>query len=231
MDGTKMRRLALLILVLLLGSCTYLTYLGQKELSCEEIATLRAQVGKEFSLESLRRWIHETYQVPLESIWVATTPDGQTHIVHWGDANRTYYYASLHQPELVVDDITFGGVRGSAGSLIACLGEPALYEAWYKFDPPAYANHLHITLLFPEQGVLASGARFFRSRPKEPPPINDDFPIEFIRFIRPGTAEQVLNNLYGHLPTNLYEQALRNYKPWPGNWQDIVIEIDPSIYR
>ena len=224
----KVRKVVYLILILLLVSCADF---GRKRLSCEELTLLRAQVGKEFSLESFRLWVHETYRVPLESIWIATTKDGQVHIAHWGDPNRTYYSATLEAMagQLVVDDITFGGVRGSADGIVACLGEPGLYSASYKFDPPANANALHVRLLFPEQGVLASGAKFFRSRPKQPPPIRGDFPIDFIRFFRPGTAEQILDRLFGGSPA-LYEQALQEHKPWPGKWEDIVVEIDPNTH-
>ncbi len=77
---------------------------------------------------------------------------------------------------------------------------------------------------------MASGRKYFGRRQEEPPPIYGDFPLDKFKFIRPGlSAEQRLRSWDFFLPDIDDEQKLRNYRPWPGNWQDIVIKIGSDL--
>ena len=215
----------MLMLVLLLVVCAY----GKPRKpgpGCEEIATLRAQIGSELSPDSFREWVAQTYRLPLESITMETRADGQHHVIRWGKHDVSYT-ASLER--LVLVHIGYSLARTSADRVIACLGEPEWYSAQYKWDIPG--NQLGLDLIFPEQGVLVHGWRFFRSRPKQPPAIDGHFPILSFIFEQPTSAEQILYEIYGGKPSGLYEQVLQEYKPWPGEWEEIVIEIDPSLQQ
>lgn len=230
-----MKHLVYLSLILMLAGCVPTL----ERPSCSEIANLRAQIGKEISPESFRQWVSQTYQMPLESITVDITPNEQTHIVHWREVTRVWlivrweeivqvwYAAALEQG--VVDDIRVSGGSIPANKVLACLGKPAWYGAWYKDDLPG--TQLSLNLLFPDQGVLAHGAKFFGSSPKQPPPISEAFPLSSFLFMQPGSVEQVLHHIYYHPTRSLYEQMLREHKPWPGRWEDIVVEIDPSLHQ
>lgn len=111
--------------------------------------------------------------------------------------------------------------------MVACLGIPTLYYARYNWDLGKYALHLY--LLFPDQGILASGAKYFYPKPKYVPSIEGDFPIRHLGLGPSGSAEQILHRIYIENSVNI-TPSIPDYKPWPGNWQDIVIEIDPSIH-
>ena len=214
----------MLMLVLLLVVCAY----GKPRKpgpGCEEIATLRAQIGSELSPDSFREWVAQTYRLPLESITVETRADGQHHVIRWGKHDVSYT-ASLER--LVLVHIGYSLAWTSADRVIACLGEPEWYSAQYKWAIPGHA--LHCALLFPDQGILAHDAKFLRSRPMQPPPINGHFPISGFVFKQPGSAEQILYQIHGHNSAH-YEEVLQEYKPWPGEWEDIVIEIDPNLQQ
>ena len=218
-----MQRLVYLMLILLLAGCAYVR---PGKPSCEEITTLRAQIGRELSPELFRAWVAQTYRLPLESITVETRADGQEYAIHW-KKHGVWYSASLER-RVLVDVRRHGPKAISADRVIACLGEPEWYSAQYKWAIPGHA--LHCALLFPDQGILAHDAKFLRSRPMQPPPINGHFPISGFVFKQPGSAEQILYQIHGHNSAH-YEEVLQEYKPWPGEWEDIVIEIDPSLQQ
>lgn len=233
MDGVEMKRFAYcsLLLILLLTGCT----VPQLERPrCEEIANLRAQIGKEVSPESFREWVSQTYHIPLETITVDVLENGQRHVVHWNEVTRVWsivkweevvqvwYSATIEG--LVVENIRVGGGSVPASKVMACLGKPARYRAWYRRI--VEGNQLSLSLLFADQGILAVGARFFRSDLRQPPPISDAFPLTGFTFTRPGSAEQLFHRIYS---SEGYEQMLREHRPWPDSWEDIVIGIDPNL--
>jgi len=231
MDGAEMKYLVYLFLILMLAGCTVSPL---ERPNCNEIVNLRAQIGKAISPDSFREWVSQSYHMPLETITVNMTPDGRTYVVHWREVTRVWaivkweeieqleYSAAIEQ--LGVDDIRVAGGSVPASKVLACLGEPARYRARYERN--VEGNQLSFDLLFSEQGVLAWGAKFFRTSLKQPPLINDTFPLTGFIFTRPGTVEQILHDIY----LSSFYQMLREYKPWPGKWEDIMVEIDPSIY-
>jgi hypothetical protein len=217
-----MRRLACVVLALLLVGCRLM---ARGQVSCDRIKVLQAQVGTETSLDQFRQWIRQTYSFVLGDSWVDSIREGEVHIVRWRKL-EVDYTAVLEHLMIVDVAVSFPGGVISPEDVIGCLGQPERYRASYNSDIPGYA--LHLDLLFPDHGVLAGGATWLRSRPREPPPIDRGHPIQDLRFVLPGTAEQVLYEVYGAW-ADVYEQMLKEYKPWPEKWEDIVIEIDPSI--
>jgi hypothetical protein len=231
MDGAEMKYLVYLFLILMLAGCTVSPL---ERPNCNEIVNLRAQIGKAISPDSFREWVSQTYHIPLETITVDVLENRQRHVVHWNEVSRVWsivkweevvqvwYSATIEG--LVVDDIRVAGGSVPASKVLACLGEPARYRA--RYERIVEGNQLSFDLLFPDQGILADGARFFRSDLRQPPPISDAFPLTGFIFTRPGTVEQILHDIY----LSSFYQMLREYKPWPGKWEDIMVEIDPSIY-
>jgi len=186
---------------------------------------LRTQISKEIAPEQFHHWIRETYQLSSESIEVITAKSGQTNTFSW--KKDAIWYTAVLEKSVLVDVVLLNEGRAmSADHTIACLGAPERYRALY--ERIVEGTQLSLDMLFPAQGILAAGAQFPRSMPKQPPAINGDFPIRDFRFVQPGSAEEVLRRVF--YTNDVYESALREYRSWPGNWQDIVIEIAPSIY-
>lgn len=219
-----MRALTCLVIAVLLASCTYL---AQPDCDVIRASALRAQLKQESSIEQFKTWIMHTYGVASDSIFAARSRDREYWDVQWQVAGRRYDLA-LSNGRL--DDragMSFERRKPSANQVIVCLGAPTLYYARYNWDLGQYA--LSLTLLFPDQGILASGAKYFYPKPEQTPVIKGDFPISHLTFVLPGSAEQVLQEIYIEGSVSM-EPSIPEYQPWPGNWQDIVIETDPNIH-
>lgn len=200
--------------VVLLTGCVF-----PSQPDCEVIQTsaLRAQFNQETSLNQFTAWVANTYHVSSKAIRVIpSVDDGNRWIVHWEVAGRTY--------EIFLDDGRMGAWAGvsfdrevPAAQVISCLGTPAQYYARYNWDLGKYA--LHLTLLYPDQGILATGARYYSPKPTQVPTIENTFGIYRLTFGSPGWTEGL-------------QQSAANpngepYKPWPDDWQAIAIDVDP----
>lgn len=173
--------------------------------TCDEIAVLRSQVGTQASSESIRSQMEAAGMVPPERIDVSKGPNGQVQ--------RLYCHCAA---------------VARAEEVFECLGEPAQYLALYEWDIPG--NLLSLDLLYPDQGILAHGSKFYRSRPESPPPLDGDFPIDVFIFVPPGSVEQVLfYTTLGTTSEDLYEQMLQLYKAWPGKWEDVTVKLGPNL--
>ena len=199
----------------------------QKPFTCDEIVSLRAQIGQTFTRESLRTWIHDTYQVPIESIREDALAGGQSWSQHWGDPDRVYYSMLLNQDS--IEDVTFGRPQASVGDMMQCLGQPGAYLATYERSPGG--NQLSLRLVYPDDGVLTSGSRIFRPQLKSPPSVSADFPVSFVRFVKPGTTDQVLSEIYIEGWGHANDGILQQYKPWTGDWASMVTDVDPAIMK
>ena len=218
-----MRRWIYLLFVLLLVACA-----PMKQRSCNEIsaAALRSILFKEITVDDLLTWIAQTYHVPSENIRVDVIK-GTFQSITWtteGIQYRVYTEESVATGAVLL----YEWGLPSANQVIACLGTPERYRAEYTLDIPG--NQLGFGMLFPAQGILASGAEFLRSRPKEPPPIKGSFRLYGFVITQPGSGEQILREIYCQGSAELCERMLQKYKPWPQDWQNIVIEIDPRLH-
>jgi len=106
--------------------------------------------------------------------------------------------------------------------LNALLGRPSHYSAMYGYETEG-GTELSLSLLFPEHGVLAGGGRILRARPAQPPAITGDFPIDGLRFMRPGSADTLLEEAHRMDIPALRQQMLDAYKPWPGDWGQLQV--------
>lgn len=215
--------ICLLLSLLLLSGCMPI----RQPFTCAEIVNLHTQIGQTFTRESLRSWIHDTYQVPLESIREDAQADSQSASEQWGDPDHMYYSISLNQGS--VEDITVGRPQASVGDMNQCLGQPGAYLATYKRSPGG--NQLSLNLVYPDDGVLTSGSRIFSPQLKAPPAVTTDFPVSFIRFVRPGTTDQVLSEIYVKGWGHANDGVLQEFRPWVGDWASVVIDVDPAITK
>ncbi len=214
-----MRKSAYLFLVFLLVGCAEA---WKPQLACDELTTLRSLVGQEYTPDELRAWVSEAYQPPSE--WLRTEKYEESQEVNWRKGS-IWYTATLQQSK-VVRVVAISG-RISISDLTKCIGgEPSWYSAQY--GPHWSGNMLMFDLLFPEQGVLAGGTRFLRSRPERPPAINGNYRMTYVSFVSPGSLDQIMSQIYGPGPSVEREQEVQKLKPWPGEWKDIVIDEIPD---
>jgi hypothetical protein len=218
-----MRHITMLILILPLCACVSA---GSQIRLCEEITALQSQMGTEINREQFLTWITETFQISRDSIEVTTWHDD---LVFSWQAGGVMYSAETDGAVLADVAIYYKNWRPEAAQFKKCLGDPSLYKASYQLGANP-GNQLSAQFLYPLDGILISGARFLRFRPVTPPAIRGDFPMSALRLTRPGSSEDVLSQIYGG-NSGLYEEMLTQYKPWPGGWDEITIDIDTSLLR
>jgi len=219
-----MRYITVLILISSLSACVSVG--SQIRLNCEELTALQSQMATDIKREQFLTWIAETFQIAQDSIEVTTWHDDL--IFSW-QAGGVMYSAETNGTVLVDMAIYYRNWRPEAAQFKECLGDPSLYNASYQLGTNP-SNQLSASFLYPSEGILISGARFLWLRPETPPGITGDLPISALRLTRPGSSEDVLFRIYGGSP-GLYEEMLTQYKPWPGSWDEITIDIDTSLLR
>ena len=213
-----MRQLAWLLLGLtLLTSCAH----ARQSMSCDEIANLRAQIGKTFTREALRTWILSNYSSDANKRMLEDeVGDGESVIFQWGDLDGTYYLVVLKGNTLA--EFEWSGIEATAGEVIACLGEPDRY-AYYPVSGVSI-SFASLDLLFPTAGVYASGARTLPVRPDRYPQVDAAFPIDELSFTQPvSSGETFLQTWVATIPGGQPQLWLNRFRPWPANWEDIII--------
>ena len=217
-----MRRLLYLVVVLLAASCIYVR---PEQMSCDETRVLQEQIGRNIPVESFRTWISEKYQLARESVTAEAFEYGGAHYYVSWQKGRIAYTAWLSATS--IEEVSIDGEFASLDRIMACLGKPAQYRASYTDDIPG--THLNLNLFFSDQGAFAYGYEFYRSRPKLPPSINGDFPIASIMFMKPRSTEEIVFRIFGggnrSGAADIHEQVLKEVKPWPEKWTDIVVTV------
>jgi hypothetical protein len=220
-----MRKFAPLVLALFLTACGAI---APERLDCDQItaSVLRAQIGKQFAPEEFLAWVSDVYRVPQGNTRLDTAGAGRSSTLYW-QGDGISYIAVIDGSGLASVSLAYKQRRPSAAEVVACLSAPEQYRASYGSDIPG--NNLQLDLLFPAQGVLVFGNQFLPARPQQPPPIEGKFEMSHMTVVSPGPADQVLRGIYGRSSADLVGSMLPQYKPWPGDWKDIVISVDPSL--
>lgn len=217
-----MRKLLYLVVVLLAASCIYVR---PEQMSCDEMKVLQGQIGRNITVESFRTWISEKYQLARESVTAEVFEYGGAHYYVKWQRGRFAYTTWLSATS--VEEVSIDGELASLERVMACLGKPAQYRASYTDDIPG--THLSLDLFFSDQGALVYGYEFYRSRPKLPPPISGDFPTTGIFFMKPRSTEEMVFRIFGggnrSGAADIHEQILKEVKPWPEKWADIVVAV------
>jgi hypothetical protein len=221
-----MRKVIPLLLILVLAGCIPML---QPQRDCDEVSAvqLRGLFAGQYSVDQFRAWAARTYGISAEEVQVEpASKEKDDWSIHWAMAGATYA-AGLRGSKVLGAGVTYGSNPPSADRVLSCLGAPGEYRA--AFDKMVEASQLSLDLLFPAQGILASGARFAAFNQRQPPPLNENFAVSSFVVVPPGSAEQVLRQVYGGLSNDQYEKVVREFKPWPGDWENLQIQIDPAI--
>lgn len=220
-----MSKLVLLVLALSLTACSAVV---PKRLDCDQITdpVLRAQIGKQFALENFTTWVSEAYRVSRESIQIVAAGTGEEISLYW-KVDDLEYTAVINASGLDSAALRYDQLSApTAAEVIACLGKPEQYSARYGLISEG-GPQLNLDLLFPAQGVFAWGLRYFGMNTKQPPAITADFPINSLVFKQPSSVDKLARFLCWDATSDVCQQIVNSYKPWPGHWE--AIEIGPQI--
>jgi len=214
----------LLSLFLMLVACTT----GSKSsLTCDDLAQFQTQISREFtSQEEFIQWIIEIQAVSAEEIDIFDLPSTPTASYVWSKGGYRYS-AELENHFLNEISISRDGSGGfQAHTLISCFGPPQVYRAIYDIDLHVSGGSLTFEMIFTEAGVIADGTRFYRNVPRVIPPIIDeDFTMDHLLIMHPGSAVEILRKAYG----SRAQQTFQWMHPWPKNWADIKVDITPAM--
>ena len=165
----------------------------------------------------------EAYQIPNDEIGTAVESEGSASFDWEKDGIR--YRAGTEQGVVIA-----GWARNeklfspSAQCLVTCWGTPDTYRAFFTLGVPG--RSLKFEMLFAQKGILADGVKYFGVDQESPPPISGSFPMDSYNVRTGGTPSEVLKRVY--FDGEVYQTLLEQYKPWSGDWDNIVIDIDPS---
>jgi hypothetical protein len=226
-DVLHVHKMMGLALMLVLASCTSMR---PQVLDCDELSAsaLRSQIDRSTSSEQLRAWVSDAYDLQVSDIRAEVFKPGEAESIEWQKDGITYL-GWIEGARLTDVTISYGAPRPPADRFVACLGSPERYSASYR--QMVEGNQLGLDLLFAAQGSLVYGAKFTNVEETQPPAINGNFLVTGLRMVKPGSAVQVLGEIYGGPSSGAIEGALNESKPWPGQWKSIVVDIDPAIKR
>lgn len=212
-----------LILLLILSACGSHS---SSRMACESFLLLQNKIGETFTSEEFRNWVREQYALrgPAE-IEIKNYSDLNADFV-W-QANGFQYSAALEEGEftwLRIDKK--GGGKIGMQDIFACFGDPESYRALHGLAIDA-GDYQELDLFFPDIGILAHGYRHYSSNSHSTMSIKENFPILYLRVTSPGTMEELLKQVYGE--TAPYEYGA--IRPWPNDWENIVIDVTPQIQR
>jgi hypothetical protein len=83
-------------------------------------------------------------------------------------------------------------------------------------------------MYLPASGIAAYAMTYGHT--KEPPPLDQNIWVRFIDFVVPSTDEKMtMNDLMRERSPEFREEIKRQLKPWPSEWQDLQVEVDPAL--
>lgn len=190
--------------------------------SLPDLVPLQAAVGTAISPDELVDKMSEAYQIPSAEISTAVESEASASFVWEKDGVR--YRAGTEQGMLIAgwatDERLF---LPSAQCVVTCWGTPDTYRGFFTLGVPGRA--LSFEMLFAQKGTLAEGVKYYGIDQESPPPISGRFPIRSYNVRAGGTPTDVLRSVYY---SGLDQELLEQYKPWPGDWDHIAIDIDAA---
>jgi hypothetical protein len=218
-----MGRYFCLFFALLLTACNLLT---TSQPNCDQIAglTLRGFLFKEINPEQLQSSIAEKFNLRNEMI--SAQPVGADWLLDWNKGG-VFYSMSTEGKVTSRAYVVYEQGAPSADQLIQCLGTPSRYWAYYTRSVPGH--ELDLYLLFPNQGILGEGAKYGDYNAIQPPPLDGNILLGSLSYVKPGSDEEVLRRVLSPQLVDVEKAVREDFKPWPGAWKDIVIEIDPTL--
>ncbi len=234
---TKLWCLFALLFSMTLAGCTTIGPVR----SCDEIAlsALQPLMHEAMPAERVVEQIRKIYQLPPESVtvhrvealstaapWLNEKYQVGDTIVSWGK-DEARYVLTIGNERITGIGVMYDQHAPSTDQVIRCLGTPEKYWAFYSPGPLPTKRLAQLHMFFPASGVIASAVRFGDG--ERPPRFDGNARVPDFLFVPPGSGEEAIARFLSDRPDDMRQQIAQQLKPWPGNWEDIVIEIDPSL--
>lgn len=190
--------------------------------TCAEILApdLRALLTQPLSTKETRAKIASLYELPLDEVGVSSDGFGWRKGGIAGNLITEHPFGLKSPPAISIE---FKERPPTTQQVLDCLGAPDTYLYWYHAPPgTGYRPILDLELYFVQQGIRARVAQL--GERNQPPRLDGTNPVVDLYYVQPDSRAKTMEELTLLIPS----ERKAKIKPWPGSWQDIVIDIDPS---
>lgn len=212
------RFVLLLVFTLWLYACTA----TPAPRTCAEILApdLRALLPQQMPREETRAKIASLYNLSFDKVEASSGGFGWKSDGMNGNF-ITQHPFNLQSPPAI--SIEYTDRPPTTQQVLDCLGTPDMYLYWYHAPPgTGYRPVLDLDLYFVQQGIRARVAQL--GERNQPPRLDGTNPVVELYYVQPDSREKTMEQLTLLIP----DERKAKIKHWPGSWQDIVIDIDPS---
>jgi len=196
--------------------------------TCDDITDmrLRSLLHETLSPEDMKRRLAEIYGVLPGKVDSATNDDGSGYVkVSQQGMAHTLVTQDSHP---IGGRLLFDSQLPSAQKVVQCLGNPEWYWAYYSVRPKGAGNPLALYMYWPSKGIHAYVIMV--AHIKEPPSLDGNMPVTFIDYVLPSSDEQTtMDELTSDHSPVIRDHLRDQLKPWPGQWQDLQIELNPIL--
>ena len=123
----------------------------------------------------------------------------------------------------VAASLNYKARQPSLGSVIRCLGSPTLYRAHYRYAPGGIHHTLDFELYYIQQGIMALTQ--LDGFGNQVPRLDGNTPIVFFSYVPVDSNDKTLDRLTAGITYEMKQEI----SPWPGNFDNITVKIDPSL--
>jgi hypothetical protein len=206
--------------------------------ACAEIEekSLRSLEFNRLSMEDMHRWLEE--RSPFEGVNIhESIPDkGDDNGLLWEHTNGKYD-ARFREGILRRINILWSYwehicLTPTADEVIACFGEPELYEAARADDIDG--DFVFFALWYLEKGIVVWSTRLYYESEDGLPSLNGSKIMNMMTLTAPNsTAEEMVRDVYSFDADADEDVAdiLKRLRPWPSSWEKVVVRgclYDPS---
>ncbi len=216
------RNLLLIVLAvvgLAFAACRLLT----PQRSCDEITApgLRGLMEQSLSSADMRSRITALYHLSPDQVREESSGAGIQ--IRW-TKDGVDVTAELRDSRIWLAEFYYRERPPSAEHVIDCIHEPDSYWARYRSSPSSLSNALDFELYFLSAGVLAIGQ--LDTTGKQAPRPSGTIAMNDILVAPVDSRDKTFARLTEiRLPAELVQQI----KPWPGKWENLVVEIGPAM--
>jgi hypothetical protein len=176
---------------------------------CDQILgrIFRPMFDPAMNVEGLERLISQAHALSANDFH--RRQDRDLFCLDW-QKDGVWYTAGLQGGALLFVNMRFEPGQLLASQVIACLGAPQWYQAWYNSYLGSESSSVQVALVYPAQSSIIYCSQLLAFAAEHPPSVDDRLPVTMVSIFGTHWSDT--------------EQVLGRSKPWPGNWQSIEIE-------
>ena len=193
---------------------------GSPPRACSEIEAteLRALMKSNLSQDETRARIAEIYDLSVEQV------NASSSSFSWATHGMKGLFLTKH-PYSLTDyhfvSIEFRERLPSMDWVLECLGTPDSYGAWF-YGTPDGDPILAFRVFYEQEGISALWSQ--SGKRNQPPPINGSTLVDRVYYFEPNPVQGMVEGL----AFGISDERRAKIKPWPGSWDKIEIDIEPT---